>query len=424
MSLDGPRAILGWGSWGEMVMAILGTILGQLSRRLMLRDGASNGGSLGQLDQHEQLQPADSELPRGHIPALDAIRGLAIVVVTLYRFAGGAPDAARSLEPSWLVHSLSHGVDLFFVLSGFLITGILFDAKDQPHYFRNFYARRTLRIFPLYYFALALSLLVLPLVGGSIAAAFSPVAREQLWLWLYGGNVLQSLRGEWCLGPLNHFWSLAVEEHFYLVWPLVIFSLSRTWAMRVCLATAVAATLARVVWIKAGGNMVAVEVFTLLRLDALAIGSFLALAMRSPDGFKMITRFAWPLLAVAALVMTVMAARSMRLLGLPMLGWATLSGLLIVVAVTAREGSWLAGVAKSPVLRFFSRYSYGMYVYQNLLIPILAPIVTAPLLASMLGSNASGQLVYCAIMCAVTTVVAMLSFHLLEEPLLKLKRFF
>jgi len=120
----------------------------------------------------------------------------------------------------------------------------------------------------------------------------------------------------------------------------------------------------------------------------------------------------------------VMAAKSMRLLGLPMLGWATLSGLLIVVAVTAREGSWIAGVAKSPVLRFFSRYSYGMYVYQNLLIPILAPLVTAPLLAATLGSDAGGQLVYCAIMCAATTVVAMASFHWLEEPLLKLKRFF
>ncbi|ADB18424.1 acyltransferase 3 [Pirellula staleyi DSM 6068] len=414
MSLDGPRAILGWGSWGEMVMAILGT----LARRF--------GWGYGRQQLGHELLPAlnPTELPRGHIPALDAIRGLAIVVVTLYRFGGGAPDAARSLEPSWLVHSLSHGVDLFFVLSGFLITGILFDAKEQPHYFRNFYARRTLRIFPLYYFALALSLVVLPLVGGSIAAAFSPIAEDQLWLWLYGGNVLQSLRGEWCLGPLNHFWSLAVEEHFYLVWPLVIFSLSRTWAMRVCLATAVAATIARVVWIKAGGNMVAVEVFTLLRLDALSIGSFLALAMRSPEGFKLITRLAWPLLGLAALVMAVMAAKSMRLLGLPMLGWATLSGLLIVVAVTAREGSWIAGVAKSPVLRFFSRYSYGMYVYQNLLIPILAPLVTAPLLAATLGSDAGGQLVYCAIMCAATTVVAMASFHWLEEPLLKLKRFF
>src|SRR6476620_6013083 len=92
---------------------------------------------------------APIELPRGHVPALDAIRGLAIVLVTLYRFGGGGDLPARAIEHSWVVDLGSRGVDLFFVLSGFLITGILFDAKGKEGYFRNFYARRTVRIFPL-----------------------------------------------------------------------------------------------------------------------------------------------------------------------------------------------------------------------------------------------------------------------------------
>src|SRR5262245_22186387 len=88
-------------------------------------------------DLTTRAQPAPVELPRGHVPALDAIRGLAIVLVTLYRFGGGSDGPARAIEHSWLVDLGSRGVDLFFVLSGFLITGILFDAKGKANYFRN-----------------------------------------------------------------------------------------------------------------------------------------------------------------------------------------------------------------------------------------------------------------------------------------------
>src|SRR6476659_9884846 len=113
------------------------------------------------------------ELPRGHVAALDAIRGLAILTVTLYRFGGGAGGGASAVGHSWVMELGAHGVDLFFVLSGFLITGILFNAKGKEHYFRDFYVRRALRIFPLYYAALLVTLLILPGVGGSLGAAFS-----------------------------------------------------------------------------------------------------------------------------------------------------------------------------------------------------------------------------------------------------------
>src|SRR4051795_6527498 len=123
-------------------------------------------------DLSSRPMPAPVELPRGHIPALDAIRGLAIVAVTLYRFGGGGDGAARAVDHPWLIELGQRGVDLFFVLSGFLITGILFEAKGKEHYFRNFYLRRALRIFPLYYAALAASVLILPLVSSSCASAF------------------------------------------------------------------------------------------------------------------------------------------------------------------------------------------------------------------------------------------------------------
>ena len=99
------------------------------------------------------------------IPALDAIRGLAILMVTVYRFNIGPDDP--SLLGQGFISSLAcgfRGVDLFFVLSGFLITGILYDAKGSAHYFRNFYMRRALRIFPLYYGCLIVVLLIFPLL--------------------------------------------------------------------------------------------------------------------------------------------------------------------------------------------------------------------------------------------------------------------
>src|SRR6478672_5358733 len=189
------------------------------------------------------------ELPRGHVPALDAVRGLAILVVTLYRFGGGAGGAASAVEHWWLVELGSRGVDLFFVLSGFLITGILFDAKGKEHYFRDFYARRALRIFPLYYAALPVTLWLLPQFSLTFAGEVQPAADAQSWLWLYGANVVQSVRGAWCLGPLNHFWSLAIEEHFYLVWPAVIYFSSRRAAIRICGGLFTLSIIARAAWL-------------------------------------------------------------------------------------------------------------------------------------------------------------------------------
>jgi len=104
---------------------------------------------------------------RGHLPALDGVRGLAILMVLLLHFVGQTTATSRyEAAVNWVLSYGLLGVDLFFVLSGFLITGILYDARDQAGYFRRFYMRRALRIFPLYYGVLAVVFFVLPLVPG------------------------------------------------------------------------------------------------------------------------------------------------------------------------------------------------------------------------------------------------------------------
>ena len=170
----------------------------------------------------------------GHMAPLDGLRGLAILMVMAFHFAWVQPP--RSLPAKLFVFVGSFGwagVDLFFVLSGFLITGILLDSKSEPYYFRNFYARRILRIFPLYYSVLLVTLVVLPHFVSYDTPELTALLRSQAWLWLYSANVSVAVEhGHWLWNAdwlrLGMLWSLAVEEHFYLVWPLLVFVLVAT----------------------------------------------------------------------------------------------------------------------------------------------------------------------------------------------------
>jgi peptidoglycan/LPS O-acetylase OafA/YrhL len=364
------------------------------------------------------------ELPRGHIPALDAIRGLAIVVVTLYRFGGGGDGPERAIDHPWLIELGQRGVDLFFVLSGFLITGILFDAKGKEHYFRNFYVRRALRIFPLYYGVLLTAVVILPRLIPSLAAEFQPVVEHQAWLWFYGANALQAYEGRWCLGPLNHFWSLAIEEHFYLVWPAVIYFSSRRTALRICGGLFAASIFARFAWLASGGNDVAAEVLTPLRMDGLVLGSWLALVARGPGGLAWLARWAAPWLFGCGLAAIAAELLGRRLFGLPYAAWACTCGAFLVLTVAAPRSGSLGRLAGSKTLQFFGKYSYAMYVFQLPLIYLLAPLVTATGLERLIGSAAIGQLVYCVIVTALTTLSALASWHLFEKRLLALKHRF
>jgi peptidoglycan/LPS O-acetylase OafA/YrhL len=355
---------------------------------------------------------------------LDAIRGLAILVVTLYRFGGGAGGMASAVGHSWVVEFGSRGVDLFFVLSGFLITGILFDAKGKSHYFRDFYARRALRIFPLYYAALVVTLFVLPLFGGTVAAAFQPAAEGQAWLWLYGANVLQAARGDWCLGSLNHFWSLAIEEHFYLVWPLVIYLSSRRTAMWVSGGVVGFSVVARALWLACGGNDVAAEVFTPLRMDGLALGSWLALVARAPGGLGWLRQYAPAMLILFGGGAALLAISDRRFFGLSYLLWAGASAAGLILVVAARSERPLGRIGGSRLLQFLGKYSYGMYVFQLPLIAIAATIITAQGLAASIGNAIIGQMIYCGVMFAITTATAVVSWHVFEKCWLSLKWYF
>jgi peptidoglycan/LPS O-acetylase OafA/YrhL len=161
-------------------------------------------------------RPAQARGTPRHMPALDGIRGLAIALVMIHHFvAFGGMSLANRIDALFfkVAYAGWTGVQLFFVLSGFLITMILYDAKGTRHFFLTFYMRRAVRIFPLYYGGLLVLFVLIPLLTAGGGQFYLPLY-DQLWYWGYGVNFLVALEGwhAYSLTSIQHFWSLAVEE--------------------------------------------------------------------------------------------------------------------------------------------------------------------------------------------------------------------
>jgi len=364
----------------------------------------------------------------GHVPVLDGVRGLAILLVLIYHFTMGITGVSLPARLFVKVTSAGWcGVDLFFVLSGFLITGLLYDAKDSPHRFRNFYARRALRIFPLYYGSLALIFAALPWLA-TYVGGFEGVEGTGVWLGLYGTNVLVALRGAWF--PLSHFWSLAVEEHFYMFWPGVVFLCGRGTALRVCVAAVLLAALARA-WLVFQGATLAAYCLTVCRMDALAVGGFLALAARGPGGMSALVPLARRVGAVAALALIALGGWRLGLTfhdpAVQAVGYLLLDlffAAALALTVTSPPTAGLAVVLDLAPLRWLGRYSYGLYVYNSIFLLAADGLSLLPRLVAATGSPAAGRLLFIVLAAAGTLGAAWLSWHLFEKHFLKLKRYF
>jgi peptidoglycan/LPS O-acetylase OafA/YrhL len=380
--------------------------------------------------------PLDTPLtaPRGHIPALDAVRGLAILLVTAFRFREGPGGDLATRAGRQMLDYGHFGVDLFFVLSGFLITGILFDAKGQENYFRNFYLRRTLRIFPLYYAVLVLTLIVLPSFLPRGSSVFSESSPYGWWLWLYGANLAQCWHQDWILGPYNHFWSLAIEEHFYLVWPLAIYRLNRQQGLVACVICIVIGFVSKVaVLLLFPTTVVPAEVFTLCRLDALGMGGFLALAMRGPGGFEWLMKWHRPALIVAGSLLAVaLGAKQVLKHVSPQTGqivyWmaftpiSALGAIFILKAVASAPGSWTTAICRQSTLQRAGKYSYGWYVFQGLIVADLTHYVPNELLLTWSGGMpAIAMALRIFIGGGISLALAVVSWHCFEKQCLAWK---
>jgi peptidoglycan/LPS O-acetylase OafA/YrhL len=362
-----------------------------------------------------------------HIQSLDGFRGLAVLLVFIFHAANTTHLTSPIFATAgWLGRGGWMGVDLFFVLSGFLITGILADSIDKPRYFSNFYVRRTLRIFPLFYGVFLLLLLMTPILHLEWKLGHLSYL---LYLQNITANVDPGLKDLPPAVTLAHFWSLAVEEQFYLAWPLTLWLIrDRRKLMRLCVVLAVASLFLRIALVSSGfigrhdaWNWIYDSLPT--HWDGLLMGAWLALAIRRWPVEEVIRRTRWPLvIALASFAVVVVESRDLMYLTpwMSTLGFSavaiTFAGLLLRCLV---PGSIPGKFFESGALRFLGRYSYGIYVYHRLFSPLLGHLLYW--LEARLHSRALGACVFLVVWFGGSVAVAWLSFHLFESRFLRLK---
>lgn len=353
-----------------------------------------------------------------HIPELDGLRGIAALAVVIYHlffWSMGLDNwsffprlVAAVTQFGWL------GVDLFFVLSGFLITGVLLRGKGKPRSMRLFYLRRALRILPVYYGFL----IILELMNPAQNTSFVLISL------VYLSNAAPLFGIPMIYGPL---WSLSVEEHFYLLWPWLVSaaSLSAIAIASACLV--VGEPLLRLWGFRAGADIYDLSWF---RFDGLALGALGAVFVRSRYYSRARLTAIAGMAAVASFVLAGLGASHGILTRTRPLGAAlqfTCSGVMffgLVAAAVAWSGNWGTGWLRSRVLRFFGDISYCLYVVHLLVLFTWNDLVKrAPALSW--PADRFGAVCWRAFCCiGISVATAALSRKYWEAPFLRLKERF
>ncbi len=340
---------------------------------------------------------------KGRLSQLDGIRGLAILLVMLHNESSMFPSLHLQdvFANGWM------GVDLFFVLSGFLITGILLDTKDSENYFRNFYARRCLRIWPLYYSVIFLMFFIVPAINK--ASAQMVFEKSSPW-WAFPvflQTFLVSVPTE-AAGPLGVTWSLAIEEQFYLLWPLVVHAFSKNQLRRLAICVICLSPWLRLLLLSYGVNLYS---NTFSRLDGLMAGALIATLIRSPNfaPSRFIKR-AWILFFIALSLAFLLEAANARWI---VFSLSAIGSACLVFLSLCSGNRLLLRVLRNRFIVYTGQISYGLYLLHKL-----------PFDFAKAFHIDSYPLVMAPILFAAGYGVAAISWNLLEMPFLKLKKFF
>lgn len=349
------------------------------------------------------------------IAELDGLRAVAVFAVIAFHYTLGTPFANRATGFGWV------GVDLFFVLSGYLITSILLASRTRPNYFTNFYARRTLRIFPVYFLLLALYVVAARALGGpqpwsywGMHAAFLSATVEHFRSWSFAAPA-------WVYGGVTVLWSLSIEEQFYLFWAPVVRWLRPAGLWLVLAAAVAGAPLLRHVM---HTRYYPEYRFLPGRCDSLAFGAILALALQHWQirpavlrrGFA--TAGSMAALALTALLFWTGGQRSN-------LAFATLGYTVLAVGFTAVVGLTALNAGGPGVLvrclrwrpaQYLGRISYTVYLVHY---PVL--LLIGGLVGGIVGRSHGGLIVRDLLSLAAALAVAAASWHWLEAPILHFK---
>lgn len=354
-------------------------------------------------------------VPR-YIPQFDGLRGLAILLVLI-----GHSGFLEAMPHAGMLEYTRFGVDLFFVLSGFLITRILLDSKESPHYFRNFYTRRVLRIWPLYYLVLFLAFVVAPLLRPAMRPT---AARDWAAFVFYLQNIVFAHRDTYPFG-LGATWSLAVEEQFYLTWPLLVFLLKeRTLAIVSATLPLVSLSL-RLAFYFHGAPLGFIHFFTLSRLDAIALGSLAAMWLRAPSCTLASWRTrAYQILGIGGagtLLARALMHRNSSVVGYTFLAFA-FTGLLGISLASDARSTRLGCALSGRWLRYVGKISYGIYLLHYPIFILWARLIDS--LGFRQSHQVAGNLLAFAGQILLSMAAASISWRFFEEPVLRLKELF
>jgi len=350
-----------------------------------------------------------------YMKQLDGLRAMAVLAVLWTHYLP---------EEYWLfgIYWGGLGVRLFFVLSGFLITGILLRSRhyviqgQQCSLFaiRQFYIRRFLRIFPLYYATLAVTALI----------AIPPVKETMAWNIPYLSNVYFALQGRFH-GFIGHFWSLAVEEQFYLLWPwLIIFLPSRLLLPTTIIAIGVA-PLFRIVSSIMGVNQVAIWVLTPNACDTLCLGALLAYLNSHEDELLISKKkilysffFIGLLITIVFPILLCSAANGLVVTSLADTGRGLIFTCLVAAAAHGFKG-FVGKLLESEPMVYLGKISYGIYI-----IHAFMPEIAHRIIGRFGLEDYRSPLVIAIFSTVATIVVATITWQVLEKPMNDLKRFF
>jgi peptidoglycan/LPS O-acetylase OafA/YrhL len=378
--------------------------------------------------------PAIQKNLLGHIPSLDALRGVAIIWVVWHNsLAGFETSGIFSKLLALFTNSGWVGVQLFFVLSGFLITGILVDGKKNSFILRNFYMRRLLRIFPLYYFILLVFFVLLPLIGIA-PAGYEGSGFVELMYWTYTANwaVAFSLDG---INGLSHLWSLAVEEQFYILWPFLVLSLSYRSLLITCFVFVFLALISRyaMVTIYPEEYEITNYIFTIARIDALSIGAILALFLRHPQYYKWLKKkvdifFIITVLFILAILLVNLnfspVAIGVGLLNQTLAAILFALGIYYLLQPASIPTKWLHDMTSKKWLIKVGKYSYAIYIVH---MPVIKVLEDNYLISPNQYNGFHWLLILVYNFASVFTIsflLAVVSWYVIESPSLKLKKYF
>jgi peptidoglycan/LPS O-acetylase OafA/YrhL len=347
------------------------------------------------------------------IREIDGLRAAAILLVVTWHYLG-APDGPQSLPWRLFIVGRS-GVDLFFVLSGYLITSILLHHRTSLRYFSPFYGRRAFRILPVYAVMLAIF----------FAGRWSGVGRTffegALPWWSYAlgiQNIVMAIQQSYGAIWLNGTWSLAIEEQFYLLFPLIVLWLPPAWLPRFLVAMLIVSPLGRIVSYEAGDRF-SYYVLTPLRADILAVGGLIACSAFTGPVPARLRRLVKAIFAVTACAAPLFAFLIGRDADFHMALWGhsylvALYGSALFMVLENRNSAALA-VLRSRAAEFFARISYALYlVHINVLIAVFWIFGGQPTIETVKGVAVT------ALALATSTLICFMSYRYFEAPLIRI----